>query len=149
MPSRRWGTRRMAIPGCAAKRSSSCSLLPSIDGIAGLALSAAAEGCPADAQPLLERIATSPARASAVRAAAVRVLARTGGPETVRTLVDLALARRRWLGRTLASKSPELLAALAALAGRWREEPAAAAVLRHALHHPDAEVRNAARGLGP
>ena len=119
------------------------------DGVAGLALSAAAEGCPADAQPLLERIATSPARASAVRAAAVRVLARTGGPETVRTLVDLALARRRWLGRTLASKSPELLAALAALAGRWREEPAAAEVLRHALHHPDAEVRNAARGLRP
>ncbi len=119
------------------------------DGILALALSAAADGCPAEALPLVARIAASPGRDSSVRVAAVRVLARVRDPHTLRTLVALTLARRRWLGRSLPPKSPELLAALAALAAHWPGEPSAAAVLRHAQAHPDAEVRNAARGLAP
>lgn len=119
------------------------------DGIVALALSAGADACPAEALPLVERIATSPGRDSAVRVAAVRLLTRVRAPDTLRVLVALTLARRRWLGHSLPPKSPELLAAISALATHWREDPSAATVLRRALHHPDAEVRSAARGVSP
>jgi hypothetical protein len=59
------------------------------------------------------------------------------------------LHRRRWLGRRLAPKSPELLAALAALATGWPDDHAAADVLQRALQHPDADIRAAARQPAP
>jgi hypothetical protein len=74
----------------------------------------------------------------------VRILARTRAPQALRVLVDLALKRRFWLRRRLAPKSPELLAAVAALASFWPHEPVAAAVLDRALHHSDPDVRAAA-----
>jgi hypothetical protein len=112
--------------------------------IVGLALSAALEACPAEALPLIERIAADSRRSSELRVAAVRILARTRAPQALRVLVGLALHRRFWLGRRLAPKSPELIAAVAALASHWSNEPMAAAVLDRALHHSDPDVRAAA-----
>jgi hypothetical protein len=112
--------------------------------IVGLALSAALERCPPEALPLVERIAADPRQSSELRVAAVRILARTRAPQALRVLVDLALKRRFWLRRRLAPKSPELLAAVAALASFWPHEPVAAAVLDRALHHSDPDVRAAA-----
>ena len=116
------------------------------DGIVTLALSAVADSCPPDALPLVERVATTQGRDSRVRVQAVRALARIGSAAAVPALVGLVQARRRWLRSPLAPKSPEVLAAIAALANRWRNDPQAAALLSHARRHPDADIRNAAGG---
>ena len=116
------------------------------DVIVTLALGAAVDACPAEALPLVRQLVTAPGRDSAVRAQAVRVLARAGGAEAVELLVMLARTRRRWLRQTLAPRSPAMLAAIAGLAQHWPDEPRAAAVLRDAMHHPDLRIRNAAKG---
>lgn len=115
-------------------------------GIVTLALGAAADSCPPEALPLVERLALDAGRESATRVHAVRVLARAQAPESVGTLVALATVRRRWFHNPLAPRSPELLAAVAALARHWSDEPRAAPILEHARRHPDAEIRHAARG---
>jgi hypothetical protein len=116
------------------------------DVIVTLALGAAVEACPEEALPLVRQLVTAAGRDSAVRAQAVRVLARAGGPEAVEVLVMLARARRRWLRQPLAPRSPAMLAAIAGLAQHWPDEPRAAAVLRDAMHHRDLRIRKAARG---
>jgi hypothetical protein len=114
------------------------------DGIVALALAAAMESCPDDVLPVVEGIAADDHRGSELRVMAVRILARTRAPQTLRLLVGMALTRRLWFRRRLAPKSPELLATLAALAGYWRDDPLAASVLAHARGHSDPEIRAAA-----
>jgi hypothetical protein len=114
------------------------------DGIVGLALRAALESCPPDAIPLAEGIATDTRRSSEVRVPALRILARTRTPESLKVLLAHAQHRRRWFGLRLAAKSPELLAAVGGLASWWRDHPMAAELLASALRHPDPEVRAAA-----
>ena len=115
------------------------------DVIVALGLAAATGGCPPAALPLVRQFATTPGRGAAIRAQAVRVLARSGSPEDVELLVTLARAHRHWLRRPLAPRSPTMLAAIAGLAQHWPHEPRAAAVLHDALHHRDLQVRNAAK----
>ncbi len=115
------------------------------DVIVTLALDAAIEACPREALPLIRQLVAAPGGDQALRARAVRVLARWGGPETLDLLVGLARARR-WLRQPLAPRSPAMLAAIGGLAQRWAGEPSAVAVLRDALRHRDLQVRNAARG---
>ena len=114
------------------------------DGIVQLALNAALELCPPDAVPLVEKIAVDPKRPSEVRVPALRILARSQTPEALGALLVHARHRRRWFGRRLAPKSPELLVAIAGLAGYWKEHPRAREVLAHALAHSDPEIRAAA-----
>jgi hypothetical protein len=114
------------------------------EGIVGLALRAALESCPPDAIPLLEAIAMDARRSGEIRVPTLRILARTRTPEALKVLLAQAQHRRRWFGRRLASKSPELLAAVAGLASYWRDHPMASEVLSHALQHSDAEIRTAA-----
>jgi hypothetical protein len=114
------------------------------EGVVGLALRAALETCPAEAIPLLERIATDPRRSSEIRVPTLRILARTRAPEALKVLLTQAQHRRRWFGRRLASKSPELLAAIAGLASYWRDHPMVPEVLAHAMRHSDPEIRAAA-----
>ncbi len=130
-----------------AHRSSSIvsSLGDRDDIIVGLALAAATENCPPAALPLVREFATTPGRTAAIRAQAVRVLARSGEPGDVELLVTLARARRRWLRHPLAPRSPAMLAAITGLAQRWPHEPRAAAVLHDALRHRDLQIRNAAK----
>jgi hypothetical protein len=122
----------------------SMGLCDTDDGIVGLALASALESCPSEAVPLVERIAADSRRPSELRVIAVRILARTRAPEALKLLIGLALTRRLWFGNRLAPKSPELLAALAALAGYWRDDPLATPVLAHALGHSDPDIRAAA-----
>jgi hypothetical protein len=111
------------------------------DGIVGLALTAALDSCPPDAIPLVERIALDPRRSSELRVLSSRILARTKTPEALQVLLEVIALRRRWFGRRMAPKSPELLAALSGLAAHWRDDPAAAEVLSHAREHSDPEIR--------
>ena len=114
--------------------------------IVALALAVAQDSSPAPVVPLLQRIATDPRRPSESRVLAIRALARSGGSATPEVLRGLVMHPRRWLGRRLAPKSPELLAALAGLASHWAKDPAAAEVLTQAREHTDPEIRAAAGG---
>ena len=114
------------------------------DGIALLALRAAMESCPTEAIPVVEQVAMSPKRPHEVRVAALRLLARAGTPGALKVLLAHVRHRRRWFGRRLAPKSPELLAALTGLAGYWRTDPQAAELLAQAARHSDSEIRAAA-----
>jgi hypothetical protein len=114
------------------------------DGIVLLALSAALESCPAEAIPLVEQIAMDPRRPPEVRVPTLRILARTRTPGALTVLLAHARPRRRWLGRRLAPKSPELLAALAGLASYWKGNQQAGEVLARARRHSDPEIRAAA-----
>ena len=114
------------------------------EGIVGVALRAALESCPPDALPLLEWIAMDTRRSSEIRVPTLRTLARTRTPQALKVLLAQAQHRRRWFGRRLASKSPELLAAVSGLASYWRDHPMATELLSHALQHSDPEIRAAA-----
>jgi hypothetical protein len=114
------------------------------EGIVGLALRAALESCPAEAIPLLEYIATDMRRSAEIKVPTLRILARTRAPEALKVLLAQAQHRRGWFGRRLATKSPELLAAVAGLASYWRDHPMVTEVLSHAMQHSDPEIRAAA-----
>ena len=113
--------------------------------IVGLALAAAVDGCPPEGSASVRRIAGDPKRPSEFRVLAVRIMGRSRTTESLQMLRDLALHRRRWLGRRLAPKSPELLATLSALATGWPDDAGAADVLQRASEHADADIRAAAR----
>jgi len=117
------------------------------DGIATMAATTALESCPPAALPLLERITVDPERSPDLRAITLRILARTRAPEALRLLLALAMTRRIWFARGLASKSPLLLSALSALASHWGDDPSAREVLSLARQHADPEIR-AAAGAG-
>jgi hypothetical protein len=108
------------------------------------ALGAALDSCPAEAAPLLIDQLEARGQAADVRVQVVRVLGTLRTPAARDCLVRRALARRRWLpGRRLASKSPELVAAISGLAARWASDPVAADVLRLAARSADPEIRAA------
>lgn len=117
-------------------------------GITAVALGAALESCPAAVLPLIERMARDPARLSAHRVMAIRVLARSRTARALESLAGLAVTRTRWLRRQrLAPKSPEVLAAIAGLATHWPAEPRVQPVLAEAERHADADIRAAARRI--
>jgi hypothetical protein len=114
------------------------------EGIVALALAGAMDACAPEALRFVHHIAIDPRRPTESRVLAVRILARSKTQEGVQVLQELVLPRRRWFGRRLAAKSPELLAALAGLATHWQHHPFAAEVLGQARQHWDAEIRAAA-----
>lgn len=113
------------------------------------ALATALDGCPMEAAPLLVDQLESHAQPADLRLLLVRVLAMLPSTAARDCLVRRVQGRRRWmLWRRLAPKSPEMVAAVAGLAGRWGVDPAAANVLRLARSSRDAEVRAAAGTAG-
>ena len=109
-----------------------------------LALMAAQTACPPSAVPLLLQRARDESLPSDDRALAIKALGRTRAPEALLILVDLTDGGRTLLGRAkLPPKSPELLAALSALAAGWGTDDRATAVLARAAQHEDADVRAA------
>jgi hypothetical protein len=113
------------------------------DHIVRLALTAATGRCPDAAIPLVVTRATSGANADQ-RVAAIRVLAATGHPSALSTLLQLTAMRRRFLGEKPPPKTPEYLAALAGLQ-RFADDPRARDVLALAARSRDADVARASR----
>ena len=123
----------------------SVGVMDSDETIRTLALTAALEGCPGHALTIVQRIVRDSSCTGETRALAIRVLARSGEPSVVTTLVRLALVRRfPFLRRTIATKSPEVVAAVAGLASHWNTDSRAAEVLSRARRHRDFEIRSAA-----
>lgn len=110
------------------------------------ALSAAQNSCPPLAVSIVMRKVEDESYSPDLRLQAIRVIGSLDATDARDWLVRRALARKRWLRRQrLVPCTPELLATLAALAARWRDDEAAAPVLALAAASPDADVVAAAR----
>jgi hypothetical protein len=114
------------------------------DGVVAWGIRAASDLCPPEAVAALEAIARDARRDPEIRARAVRALGRSRAPRALDRLLELAVTGRRWLPRRLGPKSPEVLAAIAALAAYWGDDPAAVRVLAMARRHPDPDYSAAA-----
>ena len=123
----------------------SVGVMDSDETIRTFALTAALEGCPSTVLRIVQRTADDASCKAETRALAIRVLARSGDPAIVPTLVRLALVRKfPFLQLRIAAKSPEVIAAVAGLANHWSTDPRAAEVLSRAPRHRDFEIRSAA-----
>jgi hypothetical protein len=109
------------------------------------ALLAAANGCPAEAAAVIrQRLDDGEFADGAIRAAGVRAAATQRDDATLEWLLRRALVPGGLLRRArLAPASPELLAALAALAAQWPDDPRAAPVLALARASASPTVRSA------
>ena len=113
--------------------------------VAYVGLLAAAHSCPADAAAVIrQRIDRGELADGTVRAAGIRAVASRLDQETLdwilaRTLVTGGLLRRTRLAPT----SPELLAALGALASNWPNDPRASTAIALARQSGSASVRAA------
>ena len=95
-----------------------------------MALQAALEKCPRSGVDLVRSRLQRGELAPAARPLAVRVAATVRTPETLKWLLSRVLTRSKWLKRPkLVASSPEMHAALAAIAVGWPNDPAAAPVL--------------------
>lgn len=119
------------------------------DGIVQTALTAALDGCPAAAIPLIVRHVDRKSLQPEARALAIRVVGAARAPKTLDWLLSRAVVKTRVFRRDrLLPKSPELLGALTGLALGWHDAPRAAAVLALAERSGDAEIRSAANPRG-
>ncbi len=109
-----------------------------------LAITAAARGCPETAIPLLASRATSGGNTDQ-RTAAIRVLGGAPHAAALETLLTLAAPRRSLLGVKPQPKSPEYLAALAALS-RHTQDARVRATLAVAARSRDPDIAAAALG---
>jgi hypothetical protein len=108
-----------------------------------LGLAAALDGCPASVVPVILRRLSDKELASEPRALAIRVLAGSKARAALDYLIDLTVRRRRFWGRRLAPKSPEVLAALGGLAQHWAQDSKAKGVISLAGRSGDPDIRAA------
>ena len=108
-----------------------------------LGLAAALDGCPASVVPIILRRLSDRELASEPRTLAIRVLACSKARAALDYLIELTVRRRRFWGRRLAPKSPEVLAALGGLAQYWAQDSKAKGVIALAARSGDADVRAA------
>jgi hypothetical protein len=109
--------------------------------IVRLALGAAMMNCPADAANILMARANDPLLSPDLRALGIRALSSNRSPETIDFLVRRTLGRKKFLrARSLATKTPEMLAALAGIVTHWRDDTSAKMVLAVAVESTDPEI---------
>ena len=114
-----------------------------------LGLAVALQTCPDGAVAALVARVADRASPPDVRALAIRALGHARAPAALETLLRLTSGGRTLFGREkLPAKSPELVAALVALATGWRGSPRVDAVLERARASPDAEIQAAADSGG-
>lgn len=109
-----------------------------------LGIVAAGEGCPPNVAPLLLQRIHAGGLDPQLRAVAIRAVAAVDNPNVIACLLGLsATSGTLGIGRKLAPKSPELLAALQGLAAHWPYHAEAAKVLDLAQKSKDHEIRKA------
>src|SRR5213592_4410952 len=107
-----------------------------------LGLAVALQRCPDDAVEALVDRTTDGTSPVDVRSLAIRALGYARPPAALEALLRLASGGRSLFGREkLRAKSPEVLAALMALATGWGRHPRARAVLERAAAANDHEIR--------
>ena len=93
--------------------------------------------------PIILRRLSDRELASEPRTLAIRVLACSKARAALDYLMELSVRRRRFWGRRLAPKSPEVLAALGGLAQYWAQDSKAKGVIALAARSSDPDVRAA------
>jgi hypothetical protein len=113
------------------------------DRVLFIALNGAMEHCSGGAARLImRRMDQGEFKDATLRVLAVRAIATQQTEESLEWLVRRVVTRTRWLKRLkLVARSSEALAALAAIAGLWRDHPKAATALALAAKSADSEVR--------
>jgi hypothetical protein len=110
-----------------------------------MAIASALDGCPPAALPFVERQLDGRSHSPELRVLLIRAVGAIAAPAACDWLVRRCLTKRRLLpGVRLAPKSPDLVAAVTALAQRWAHHPKAAEVLRLAAKTRDTELQTAA-----
>lgn len=103
--------------------------------------------CPATLVDDVAAVALDTDASDDIRALAIRALGRCADVHAVEPLLGLVAGGRSLLGRQkLAAPTPAMRAAVSALAGGWRADPRAEALVRLAETSADPEVRRAAAG---
>lgn len=119
------------------------------EGNVRLGLGAAMAGCPKDAAAVLRARADDPTLSPDLRALGIRALSSYRAPDTPAWLAARVVRTGKLIKReTLASKTPELLAALEGLAIHWRDDAAARPALALAAASGDPEIVSAAAMTG-
>jgi hypothetical protein len=109
-------------------------------------LAALGQSCSPQLREAITRLATSPDVVEEIRTSAISALGRLWDPAAREVLLGLTDGGKTLLGRRrLAPKTPDMLAALRALAQTWAADPSAAPVLTLAAASPDADIAEAAR----
>lgn len=122
----------------------SASLADPDERMVRLALGASMTNCPRGAATILMTRADDPTLSADLRALGIRALSSFKSRDTLAFLVGRTLGKKRLLRRrALASKSPEMLAALTGLAAHWRDDPAAQQVFELAAESADPEIGDA------
>ena len=118
--------------------------------VAFVGLAAAQEKCSAACVDLIRRRVEKGAYDSQLRTMGIRIVARQRTPTTLKWLLGFVVTEARWpLRPRLRSATPEMLAALSAIAALWHNEHEAATALRLAEKSKDPEVRaKLVRGAG-
>jgi hypothetical protein len=110
-----------------------------------MTVATALDGCPPQALPFVERQLGDRNHPPELRTLLIRAVGAIPAPVACEWLVERCLTKRVLLpGKRLAPKSPDLVAAVTALALRWSQDPRAAEVLRLAARSRDAELQSAA-----
>ncbi len=111
------------------------------ESIVRMALTAATVACPPKAERRVLELLHDDDRD--IRVLAIRVLGSFTTSRACRVLLDKALVKRKWWQRRrrLATASPEMLAALGALAKSWADSPEAQPVLDSARNSSYEEIR--------
>jgi hypothetical protein len=105
-------------------------------------LSAAQEKCPPAGIDLIRKRVEGGELDSQLRTMGIRIVAQKRTSEMLSWLLRFVLTEAHWPRRPkLRPSNPEMLAALSMIAMSWRDDPAAAAVLKLAEQSKDAEVR--------
>jgi hypothetical protein len=85
--------------------------------------------------------ANDPLLSPDLRALGIRALSSNRAPETIAFLVRRTLGKKRLLRvRSLATKTPEMLASLGGIVTHWRDDPSATTVLALAAESTDPEI---------
>jgi hypothetical protein len=113
--------------------------------IVELGLAAAGQNCPPSVIPDIISIVRNTNVAPTLRMSGIRVLSSTDEEEALEVLLELTWVRRWIILKKLASKSSEMLEALAVLARSWNNDARAQRVLEAAVKDKDAQIRAIAR----
>jgi len=143
---RREAVRIMIKDPAGRERATCMALADSDDRIVRLGLAAAQQDCPDTAVSLLASRAETPGDEE-LRILAIRALGRARHPLALQTLLNLSQPRRVLFWAKLPPKTPEYLAALAALRDHSDEQRAKRA-LAAAAKSRDSEIALAAVGSG-
>jgi hypothetical protein len=105
-------------------------------------LSAAQEKCPPAATDLIRQRVDRGELDSQLRTMGIRIIAQRKNSDVLGWLLEHVMTETNWARRPkLRSSSPDMLAALSAIATHWRNDPGAETALKLAEQSRDAEVR--------